>query len=489
MKKKLSDIIREIPVLRTTGNPDTEIPEICIDSRAVSPGCLFVALRGTQSDGHGFISESFRKGAAAVLCETIPEDTPEDATCVVVSDSTHALGLVSAAFYDHPSQKLTLTGVTGTNGKTTTATLLYRMFRNLGYSCGLLSTVVNYVNDQEIEATHTTPDAVSLQRLLAGMVQAGCTHCFMEVSSHSIVQERVTGLHFAGGVFTNLTQDHLDFHHTFAGYLQAKKKFFDLLPPGAFALTNKDDRNGMVMVQNTRAKVSTYALRSMADFRARVLEKHLGGMQLTINGREVWVQFIGDFNAYNLLAVYGAAMLLGLAEEDILRCLSLLTPVAGRFQYISSADGVTAVVDYAHTPDAVENVLKAIHQIVPGEGHKVITVIGCGGDRDKTKRPKMARIAATGSHTLILTSDNPRSEDPETILDDMQAGLSQADLAKTLRITDRRQAIRTACRMAGAGDIVLIAGKGHENYQIVKGVKSHFDDMEEASAALSSRSS
>lgn len=485
--KTLKSIIAGLKVIQTVGNPDVEIRELCIDSRTVTPGSLFAALKGTQSDGHQYIADTVSKGVGAILCEQLPEKTHTEVTYVVVPDTTHALGLMSAAFYDHPSRHLTLVGVTGTNGKTTTATLLYKMFQEMGCKCGLISTVINYIDQKEIPATHTTPDAVSLQQLLAEMVAQGCSHCFMEVSSHSIVQERITGLHFSGGIFSNLTQDHLDFHKTFPEYLKAKKIFFDNLPAKAFALVNKDDRNGIVMVQNTRARVHTYALHSMADFRAKVLEKHLGGMQLTINDREVWVRFIGDFNAYNLLAVYGAAILLGKEKDDILRVLSTLTPVAGRFQYITSQDGVTAVIDYAHTPDAVENVLKAIHQITPGTRRAIITVIGCGGDRDKTKRPKMAKIAAKGSSTLILTSDNPRSEHPEDILNDMQAGLNEKDLKMTLRISDRHAAIKTACMMAKTGDMILIAGKGHENYQIVKGVKSHFDDMEEAEKGLRER--
>jgi UDP-N-acetylmuramoyl-L-alanyl-D-glutamate--2,6-diaminopimelate ligase len=390
-----------------------------------------------------------------------------------------ALALICSEFYDHPSRKLTLVGITGTNGKTTTATLLYHLFRKMGYKAGLISTVAYYVDGQRSEASHTTPDPLQLNRLMAQMVQQGCEYCFMEVSSHSIVQQRIAGLQFAGGVFTNLTHDHLDFHQTFAEYLKAKKTFFDNLSATAFALVNRDDRNGMVMVQNTKADIKTCALKSMADFRCRVVEHDFAGMLLQLDGREVWMRFIGEFNAYNLLAVYAVAVLLGQKPEEVLTTMSMLTPVDGRFEFIRSDSGVTAVVDYAHTPDALENVLKAIRGILPpSPSSQIITVAGCGGDRDKTKRPAMARIAAGNSSRVILTSDNPRSEEPEAIIDDMLAGLDAGDRRKTIAIVDRREAIRTACMMATPGDVILIAGKGHETYQILKGVKSHFDDRE-----------
>jgi UDP-N-acetylmuramoyl-L-alanyl-D-glutamate--2,6-diaminopimelate ligase len=409
----------------------------------------------------------------------MPTSIRQTVTYIITNDTALALGLICAEFYGHPSQKLTLVGVTGTNGKTTTATLLYHLFRKMGYKAGLISTVAYFVDEQRIEATHTTPDPVQLNRLMAQMVKQGCEYCFLEVSSHAIVQQRVAGLHFAGGIFSNLTHDHLDFHKTFAEYRDAKKTFFDNLPNTAFALINKDDRNGMVMVQNTKAAVKTYALKSIADFHARVVEHDFAGMALQLDGREAWMRLIGEFNAYNLLAVYATAVLLGQKPEETLTAMSTLAPVDGRFEFIRSDNNIMAVVDYAHTPDALENVLKAIHDILPsGQSSQIITVVGCGGDRDKTKRPEMAKIAVAGSSRVILTSDNPRSEEPEAIIADMLAGLDAADRRTTIAITDRREAIRTACMMAAPGDVVLVAGKGHETYQIVKGVKSHFDDRE-----------
>jgi UDP-N-acetylmuramoyl-L-alanyl-D-glutamate--2,6-diaminopimelate ligase len=474
--KTLADIVRKIPITSVIGNLSIPILAISFDSRKIEPGTLFVAMRGTVSDGHRYIPEVVRRGVSAIVCEEVPASIRQDITYIITPDSALALGLICAEFYDHPSRKLTLVGVTGTNGKTTTATLLYQLFRKLGYKAGLISTVAYYVNEQRSEATHTTPDPLQLNELLAQMVRQGCEYCFMEVSSHSIVQQRIAGLHFAGGIFTNLTHDHLDFHKTFAEYLKAKKTFFDNLPDTAFALVNKDDRNGLVMAQNTKANVKTYALKSIADFRCRVVERDFAGMLLQMDGREAWMRLIGEFNAYNLLAIYAAAVLLGQKPEELLTAMSTLTPVDGRFDFIRSDSNVTAVVDYAHTPDALENVLKAIHDLRPAG--QIITVVGCGGDRDKTKRPKMAKIAVAGSSRVILTSDNPRSEEPDAIINDMLAGLDAAERRNTLIITDRREAIRTACMMAAAGDVVLIAGKGHETYQIVKGVKSHFDDRE-----------
>ncbi|MDR0713010.1 MAG: UDP-N-acetylmuramoyl-L-alanyl-D-glutamate--2,6-diaminopimelate ligase [Bacteroidales bacterium] len=476
--KTLGSIIKNIPVKSLTGNVNIPIKAVCFDSRQATPESLFVAVRGAVADGHRFIPEAIQKGVTAIVCEAMPESLHDGVTFAVTDNSVEALGNICADFYDRPSEQLTLVGVTGTNGKTTTATLLYRLFRALGYKTGLISTVAYYVNDEKSEASHTTPDPVRLNGLMQEMVRQGCTYCFMEVSSHSTVQQRIAGLHFAGGIFSNLTHDHLDFHKTFAEYLKAKKKFFDLLPPTAFALVNKDDRNGMVMTQNTRATVKTYGLKNMADFRCRIIEQHLDGMQLQVDGLETWVHFIGEFNAYNLLAVYAAAVLLRQSPQEILTVMSTLTPVDGRFELIRSPNGIVAVVDYAHTPDALENVLKAIHGIIREASKQIITVVGCGGDRDKTKRPEMAKIAADMSTRAIFTSDNPRSEDPNDIIADMKAGLDAEDRQKTLFIPDRREAIRTACLMAHPGDVVLVAGKGHETYQIIKGVKSHFDDRE-----------
>jgi UDP-N-acetylmuramoyl-L-alanyl-D-glutamate--2,6-diaminopimelate ligase len=476
--KTLADIIKNISLKSIIGDAGIPILSVCFDSREAGPGSLFVAIRGTNTDGHQFIPAVVRQGVSAIVCETMPDAVRNDITYVITSNSAEALGLICANFYDHPSEHLTLVGVTGTNGKTTTATLLHRLFRALGYKAGLISTVAYYVNDTKNEASHTTPDPVQLNELMQKMVQQGCSHCFMEVSSHAVVQQRIAGLRFAGGIFSNLTHDHLDFHKTFAEYLKAKKAFFDHLPDAAFALVNKDDRNGMVMVQNTRATVKTYALKSIADFHCRIMEKHFDGMQLQIDGQDAWMRFIGEFNAYNLLAVYAAAVLLGQSPQETLTVLSTLTPVDGRFEFIRSHDGVTVVVDYAHTPDALENVLRAIHDIAPDASKQIITVVGCGGDRDKTKRPEMAKIAADNSTRLILTSDNPRSEEPDAIIADMLAGLDATERQKTIAITDRHEAIRTACMMAHSGDIILVAGKGHETYQIVKGVKSHFDDRE-----------
>lgn len=455
-----------------------EITKITEDSRAVTAGTLFVALRGTQADGHRFIPSAIQAGSRAIVLETLPEELQEGVAYIVVPSSSEVLGLLSSALHGHPSRQLTVVGVTGTNGKTTIATLLFRLFRALGYRCGLLSTVCNYIEDEAISATHTTPSAPELQALLGRMRDAGCTHVFMEVSSHALAQHRVAGLHFRGGIFTNLTRDHLDYHGSVQEYLQAKKSFFDGLGKEAFALTNVDDKNGLVMLQNTRAEKYSYALRSAADYRAEILEQYPYGTQIRIDGREVLVRLVGEFNIYNLLAVYGAALLLGVAKEDVLIQLSQLMAVDGRFQsFISEKRGYIAIVDYAHTPDALANVLETIQEL-KGRKAEVICVVGCGGDRDRGKRPIMAQEAARRSDRVILTSDNPRSEDPQAIIAEMKAGLSPEDLSRTLSITDRAEAIRTATMLAKAGDIILIAGKGHETYQEIAGVRHHFDDRE-----------
>ena len=475
---KLSTLIKAIPVKAVVGPTDIEISGVDIDSRQAVSGHLFVAIKGTQTDGHRFIPKAVEQGAVAVLCEDLPEEQRQDVTWVQVASTEQAVGPVATAFYGNPTERLKLVGVTGTNGKTTIATLLYNMFRRLGYKCGLLSTVCNYIEDEPIPATHTTPDPIELNRLLDRMVEAGCDYCFMECSSHAIAQHRIGGLKFAGGLFTNLTRDHLDYHKTFENYRDAKKMFFDQLPKEAFAITNADDKNGMFMVQNTKAVVKTYSTRSMADFRARIIECHFEGMYLEVNGREVGVQFIGKFNVSNLLAVYGAAIMLGQQPEDILVVMSTLKSVAGRLEPIRSQEGVTAIVDYAHTPDALENVLKAIHEVLDGRGGQVITVCGAGGNRDKGKRPLMAQEAVKQSDRVIITSDNPRFEEPQDIINDMLAGLDQKQMKKVVAIIDRREAIKTATMLAQKGDVILIAGKGHEDYQEIKGVKHHFDDRE-----------
>ncbi len=480
----LKELLLDIKVLASVGNQELEITGIEFDSRKVTPGSLFVATRGTAVDGHDFIAAAIEKGVVAVVCEQMPELTVDEVTYVQVANSADALGLLAAAWYGYPSSKLTLVGVTGTNGKTTIATLLYQLFRELGNKTGLLSTVCNYVDDLEVEATHTTPDALNLNALLHQMVEAGCTYAFMEVSSHSVEQGRIAGLKFDGGVFTNLTRDHIDYHLTFENYLKAKKKFFDLLPEDSFALTNADDKNGMVMLQNTKAKKYTYSLRGMADFKTKILEHSFEGMLLDMNDKEVNVSFIGKFNASNLSAVYGAAVLLGADEMETLRIISSLKSVSGRFETLRAPSGFTAIVDYAHTPDALNNVISTINQILQGSG-RLITVVGCGGNRDKGKRPMMAREAVDGSWKAILTSDNPRFEDPQEILKDMTDGLDAVQRTKALTIVDRREAIKTACALAQPGDVVLIAGKGHENYQIIQGVKYHFDDREEVKLVVS----
>ena len=478
-------IFDSLPGARITGPQRPGIRCIQFNSRKVEKGDLFVAVRGTQVDGHDYIPDAIAQGASAIVCETLPADELDPAVSyVLVDDSAAALALLAAAYYGHPSLKLRLVGVTGTNGKTTIATLLYDLFTALGHRCGLISTVVYRVGEERIESTHTTPDPLTLNRLMAEMVDAGCDYCFMEVSSHSIVQKRIEGLRFTGGIFTNITHDHLDYHKTFAEYIKAKQGFFNALPKEAFALTNIDDRNGEIMLQNSPARRKvTYSLRNVADYHGRIVEEHLDGMEIEMNRQQVWVQFIGRFNAYNLTAIYGAAMELGQESAEVLRILSTLHPVSGRFEQIRAADGRLAIVDYAHTPDALQNVIDTINELRK-EGAQLITVVGCGGNRDTTKRPVMAQVAANGSSRVILTSDNPRFEDPQVILDEMRAGLDKAQMARTLTIADRREAIRTAAALARPGDIILVAGKGHEPYQEIAGVRHHFDDREEVSAAF-----
>ena len=474
---KLQELLKNIKPSVIEGNTDIEISGVNIDSRKIREGHLFVAMRGTQVDGHKFIDKALESGAKAVLCEEFPQDK-KDGICYILVDSTEdAVGKVATLFYGDPSKHLKLVGVTGTNGKTTIATLLYNMFRKFGYKVGLLSTVCNYIDDRAVPADHTTPDPIELNELLSEMVKAGCEYAFMECSSHAIHQKRIGGLRFTGGIFTNLTRDHLDYHKTFENYRNAKKAFFDGLTKTAFAITNADDRNGMVMVQNTKATIKTYSTCQMADFRARIIEMHFAGMYLDIDGHEVGVQFIGKFNVSNLLAVYAAARMLGKQPEEILVAMSTLHSVSGRLEPIQSPDGYTAIVDYAHTPDALENVLNAIHEVLNGKG-KVITVCGAGGNRDKGKRPLMAQEAVRQSDRVIITSDNPRFEEPQDIINDMVAGLNKDEMKKVITITDRKEAIKTACMMAQKGDVILIAGKGHENYQEIKGVKHHFDDKE-----------
>lgn len=477
----LDELLQGVEVRSLVGDGTVAVGRLEFDSRKVVPGTLFFATRGTQADGHAYIPAAVAAGAAAVVCEELPAERPVGVTFVQVPDSTVALGQVASAFYGHPSRRLKLVGVTGTNGKTTTATLLYRMFRRLGYKAGLISTVVYCVDEREIPSTHTTPDSIRLNAMMAEMVEAGCDYCFMEVSSHSLVQHRTAGLAFEGGIFSNITHDHLDYHKTFAEYIRAKKLFFDGLPAGAFALTNADDRNGMVMVQNTKATVKTYALQSFADFRCRIVETLLDGMLLNLDGSEVWVKFLGRFNAYNLTSVYATALLLDARRDEVLRILSDLTSVDGRFEPIHSKEGVTAIVDYAHTPDALQNVIGTINEIRKKD-QRLYVVVGCGGNRDATKRPEMAKIAVDGSDMAVLTSDNPRLEEPGAIIEQMKSGLEPG--ARYLAITDRREAIKAAVALARPGDIILVAGKGHETYQDVGGVKHHFDDREEVRAAF-----
>lgn len=478
---KLSEIIKGINILQPV-TTDPEVTSICFDSRKAEAGSCFVAQEGTKVNGHNFIDATIESGAVAIVCQRMPNKIKDGVAYVLVENSDYALGIMANNFYGHPSSQLKLVGITGTNGKTTTVTLLHRMFREHGYHTGLISTIVNKIDETEIPATHTTPDALALNSLLRQMVDAGCQYAFMEVSSHSIVQNRIAGLTFAGGIFSNITHDHLDFHKTMANYIAAKKMFFDNLPAKAFALTNLDDRNGMVMVQNCKANIQTYSLVKMADFRCKIIEDTFQGLQLEINGQEVWTRLVGRFNAYNLTAIYAAAVLCGIDSAESLRLLSTLGAAEGRFQYVSGK-GITAIVDYAHTPDALENVISTINDIRQ-PNQMLYTVAGCGGDRDTSKRPEMAKIACNMSDRLILTSDNPRTEDPEKILDDMEAGLTDEQKCQVVRITDRRQAIRTAVLMARSGDIILVAGKGHEKYQDINGVKHHFDDVEELEALL-----
>ena len=476
---KLSDVLGHLPHTSWVGPEEMEITGISTDSREVKPGHLFIAVKGSHVDGHRYIAQAVEQGAAAVVCSQMPAQRTEGVAYIEWADTQAAPGLIANAYYGHPSwEGLRLVGVTGTNGKTTIATLLYRLTKAMGYRAGLISTVCNLIDGEQLPTDHTTPDPLTLNRLLAEMERRGCEYAFMEVSSHAVDQQRIAGLNFAGGIFTNLTRDHLDYHLTVENYLKAKKRFFDDLPAEAFALTNADDRNGGVMTQNTRARIATYSLQQAADFKARILESHLEGMLLRLDGREMAVDFVGRFNAYNLLAVYGAACLLGLDRDETARILTTLHPVDGRFEAIRSTRGFTAIVDYAHTPDALANVLESIQGVMQGRGH-LITVCGAGGDRDKGKRPLMAAEAAKRSDRVILTSDNPRSEEPQAIIDDMLAGLDAGQRQQTLCIVDRREAIKTACALAQAGDVVLIAGKGHEDYQEIKGVKHHFDDREE----------
>jgi len=475
---KLKELLHAIPVLQVIGPLEVEVDAIAFDSRQVQQGTLFVAVRGVHTDGHLFVGKAVEGKAVAVVVEELPEHTDDAVTYVQVSDSAYALGVLAANFYGNPSQELKLVGVTGTNGKTTVATLLYNLFRQLGYHVGLLSTVENRIGEKVVPATHTTPDPVALNKLMRQMVDDGCDYCFMEVSSHAIVQQRIVGLKFAGGIFTNITHDHLDFHKTFENYIKAKKKFFDDLDRYAFALTNVDDRNGNVMLQNTVAHRKTYGLHNMADFKAKVLESHFDGMLLQIDSHDLWVKLVGGFNAYNLLAVYSAAILLEQETSKVLVALSEISGAEGRFETVRSKNGVVGIVDYAHTPDAVENVLETIKNL-RHEGQQIITVLGCGGDRDKTKRPEMANVALKYSDKLIITSDNPRTEDPLQIIKDMEAGVPVEKKKNTFSIADRREAIRAACHLASPGDIVLVAGKGHEKYQEINGVRHHFDDREE----------
>ncbi|GIV38070.1 MAG: UDP-N-acetylmuramoyl-L-alanyl-D-glutamate--2,6-diaminopimelate ligase [Cyclobacteriaceae bacterium] len=474
---ELKDILYGVNITSSVGDMNVEVAGVCFDSRQVRKGSLFVAVKGTQTDGHQFISKAVQQGAIAIVCENFPDTLHEKITCVTVKDSARALGIIAANFFGAPSQKLKLVGVTGTNGKTTVATLLYRLFTQMGHKAGLISTVEYRIGDKTLPATHTTPDPVQLNYLLRQMADEGCTHVFMEVSSHAVVQQRIAGLNFTGGIFTNISHDHLDFHKTFENYIKAKKKFFDELPAGAFALVNADDRRGMIMLQNTRGTKKTFSLKKPSDFKARILTNTIDGLEMDIDGRIVWFKLIGDFNAYNLLAVYGAALMLGQQPEEVLRVLSDASGARGRFERVPSPAKITAIVDYAHTPDALKNVLETIRAFRTGN-EQIITVVGCGGNRDRSKRPLMASIAVKLSDKLVLTSDNPRDEDPMDIIREMQAGITPTEARKTLVIPDREEAIKTACLMAKENDILLVAGKGHETYQEIKGVKHPFDDRE-----------
>jgi UDP-N-acetylmuramoyl-L-alanyl-D-glutamate--2,6-diaminopimelate ligase len=475
---ELKDVLYKVSLTSTNGNMGVDVNGICFDSRQVRPGHLFIAVRGTQSDGHVFISKAIESGASAIVCETVPENIPlENVTVVTVKSSAQALGIIASNYFGNPSEKVKLTGVTGTNGKTTVATLLYQLFGGLGYKCGLISTVENRIIDEAIHSTHTTPDPIQLNELLKRMVERGCSHVFMEVSSHAIDQERIAGLKFVGALFTNITHDHLDYHQTFENYIKAKKKYFDELSSDAFALVNADDKRGMVMMQNTKATKYSFGLKKMVDFKGKILTNSIEGLELEIGGKTVWFKLIGDFNAYNLLAVYGAAVLLGEESDEVLVKLSSLKGAVGRFELVLPGSKKIAIVDYAHTPDALKNVLETIAQFRTGT-EQVITVVGCGGNRDKTKRPVMASIACRLSDKVVLTSDNPRDEDPLAIIKEMQAGVLPTEVRKTLVIADREEAIKTACMMANEKDIILIAGKGHETYQEIKGIKHPFDDRE-----------
>ncbi|MFN7791823.1 MAG: UDP-N-acetylmuramoyl-L-alanyl-D-glutamate--2,6-diaminopimelate ligase, partial [Cyclobacteriaceae bacterium] len=465
----LKDILYKVPITSASGSTDVDINAICFDSRKVKEGSLFIAIKGTQSDGHGFIDKAISLGAVAIVAEKLPEVISDKATYITVKDSAQALGIIASNFYGNPSGKLKLVGVTGTNGKTTVATLLYKLFSSLGYRCGMLSTVVNKIVDKDFVSTHTTPDPIQINELLVSMLEAGCTHCFMEVSSHAVAQGRIAGLHFIGALFTNITHDHLDYHRTFESYIRAKKGFFDGLSSDAFALVNIDDKRGMVMLQNTKAQKKTFALKKMADYKAKIITNSIEGLELEIGERNVWFKLIGDFNAYNLLTVYGAACLMGEDSDTVLLKLSALTTAPGRFELILPGSKFTAIVDYAHTPDALKNVLETIEHFRSGL-EQVIAVIGCGGDRDKTKRPLMAAVACKYSNKIIFTSDNPRSEDPLEIIKEMQTGVGPTDAKKTLVMVDREEAIKTACMLAKEKDIIIVAGKGHENYQEIKGV-------------------
>jgi UDP-N-acetylmuramoyl-L-alanyl-D-glutamate--2,6-diaminopimelate ligase len=476
--KLLKDILYSVRISEVNGSTNIAVESIALDSRKVKPNGMFVAVKGTQVDGHNFIDKAIELGADSIVCEHMPEILKPEITYIKVTDASAALGIIAANYYDNPSDQIKIVGVTGTNGKTTTVTLLYNLFKKLGYKSGLLSTVVNRIHNETLTSTHTTPNAIELNALLREMVEKECAYCFMEVSSHAVHQKRVHGINFSGAVFTNITHDHLDYHGTFDEYIKSKKGFFDMLPEGSFALVNKDDYHSDVMVQNTKARVRTYGVKSMADYKARIIENQFTGLQLNIEGKDLWTRLIGSFNAYNLLAVYSTAILFGQDELNVLTQLSTLAAPDGRFQYIKSGNNVTAIVDYAHTPDALKNVLQTIKDIRTGN-EKVITVVGCGGDRDRTKRPMMASIACSLSDKVILTSDNPRTEDPEMILGEMMKGVDAVHAKKTLSITSRREAIRAACMMAEHGDIILIAGKGHEKYQEIQGVKHPFDDLQE----------
>jgi UDP-N-acetylmuramoyl-L-alanyl-D-glutamate--2,6-diaminopimelate ligase len=477
LKALLKDLLYKVSLLSVKGDTSVQISTICFDSRAVQLDSLFIAVKGTQTDGHAYIDKAIDSGAAAIVCEQMPDTLRDEAVYVQVSDSAQALGWIAANYYGNPSAKLKLVGVTGTNGKTTTVTLLHKLFRKLGYNTGLLSTVQNQINETVIPSTHTTPDAIQLNKLLDDMVKAGCTHAFMEVSSHAVVQHRVTGISFTGAIFTNITHDHLDFHKTFDNYIRAKKKFFDDLPSSAFALVNLDDKRGLVMMQNTLASRNTFSLQTMGNFKGKLIANTLHGLQMEIGGKEVWFKLIGNFNAYNLLGVYGTAILLGEESEEVLMELSNLYAAPGRFEQVVSPNGITGIVDYAHTPDALENVLSTIQSLREGN-EQVITVVGCGGNRDATKRPVMAEIACKFSDLVILTSDNPRNEDPMDILDQMMQGVKITDRKKVQVIADRKEAIAKACQLAKSSDIILVAGKGHETYQEIKGVKHPFDDRQ-----------